>query len=44
MENKEIHLLPHNKEVYEKLIKYLETNQLVAIKNATGTGKSFIIL
>lgn len=42
--DKKIELLPHNEVAYKKLIKSLETNQLVSINHATGTGKSFIIL
>ena len=41
---KEIKLLPHNEEAYQKLINCLEKNQMVSINHATGTGKSFIIL
>lgn len=41
---KEVKLLPHNEEAYQKLINCLEKNQMVSINHATGTGKSFIIL
>lgn len=44
MESNNIQLLPHNEEAFIKLKKCLESNQLVAINHATGTGKSFIIL
>lgn len=39
-----IKLLPHNEEAFVKLKKSLESNQLVSINHATGTGKSFIVL
>lgn len=41
---KEIELFPHNEEAYQKLISCLDSNQMVSINHATGTGKSFIIL
>jgi len=40
----EIKLLPHNEEAYNKLEICLESNQMVAVNHATGTGKSFILL
>ena len=40
----EIKLFPHNEEALEKLNKCLESNQMVSINHATGTGKSFIVL
>lgn len=41
---REIELLPHNELAHQKLEKTSETNQLIALNHATGTGKSFILL
>ena len=43
-DKKEVILLPHNEEAYQKLILGLKDKQFVSINHATGTGKSFIVL
>ena len=37
-------LKPHNRYTYKEVKAILENNNRVAVPNATGTGKSFIIL
>jgi superfamily II DNA or RNA helicase len=39
----EIDLFPHNRHTYESVISLLQTNKSVAIAQATGTGKSYLI-
>lgn len=39
-EQKNLHLLPHNREAYEKVMAHFENHQRAAIVHATGTGKS----
>jgi superfamily II DNA or RNA helicase len=41
---KEITLYKHNKETYDKVIEAWKTTNKVAVVQATGTGKSYIIL
>lgn len=41
---KEITLYKHNKETYDKIIESWKTTNKVAVVQATGTGKSYIIL
>ena len=43
-DKKEVILLPHNEEAYQKLVLGLKDKQFVSINHATGTGKSFIVL
>lgn len=42
-EQKNLHLLPHNREAYEKVMAHFENHQRAAIVHATGTGKSYCI-
>lgn len=42
-EQKELHLLPHNRKAYEKVMDHFENHQRAAIVHATGTGKSYCI-
>ena len=42
-EQKNLHLLPHNREAYEKVMAHFESHQRAAIVHATGTGKSYCI-